>query len=176
MYRKIIILILIIFLLDIIIIRNFKRYNYYKLAKQKSIEKNKKLMVIGSNHTGGISSRLFHSFNLYGCGDVCIDTLGCKKCNNSIKDYIENVLPKLPDNSHVIFLSAVLEYVDDLPPIIKELERVSGGDLYIVTINNLIDIPHLGSYYESKSKSILKRKWNIVKSPPSSKEWSYYKV
>lgn len=163
---------------DLIFRRNYRRYRYYKLAEKCSFDKKKPLLVIGSNSTGGLSSRIISGFdiNLYGCGDLCVDSLGCDLCPNSRSEKIENVLLELNNNSYVIFISCVLEYVDDLPNIIKELERVSGGDLFVVYIDNLFNFMTSATYFEWKSKSILSRKWVIQHAPPAYNNWKFYKV
>lgn len=46
------------------------------------------------------------------------------------------MLRTFEDNFGVIFVSCVLEYVDDVESCIAELERVSGGsDLFVVTVS-----------------------------------------
>jgi hypothetical protein len=95
-------------------------------------------MVIGSPVSGGVSGQISSQLHLYGCGDVCVDMNGCETCTNGITTRIEDFLPTLENNSYVIFISVVLEYVDDLPAVIKDLERVSGGDLFVVYINKQI--------------------------------------
>ena len=67
--------------------------------------------------------------------DLCIDLVGCKNCNNSIKGDALEILRELPDNSYVIYESCVLEAVGyNVEPIIKEIKRVSGGDYYNVRV------------------------------------------
>lgn len=87
----------------------------------------RRLVVIG-NPTGGYVNR---HVQVYGCGDICIDIAGCRPCGHETRvlaaDALE-ALRTLPDDSAVVFESEVLEYVVDLPAVIRELDRVTGGD------------------------------------------------
>jgi hypothetical protein len=114
--------------------RSDRRTTLYNQAVITAQLKNKKLLVIGDPDNGG-HCKIFG--REYGCGDLCLDLVGCKNCENSITAKVEDALPNFTDNSYVIFLSCVLEYVDKetLPLILEELKRVSGGDLFIVTID-----------------------------------------
>ena len=93
----------------------------------------------------------------YGCGDVCVDLVGCDKCEKSVKGDILNVLKKLPNNSHVIFESCVLEYIENSKKklILNEIKRVSGGLFFEVRINptiiaNILDyVPYFDSLVEN---------------------------
>lgn len=67
-----------------------------------------------------------------GCGDVTID-LAPSTCPNSLRADIEQPLP-FPDNSCVVFVCCVLEYVNDLEAAMKQLTRISGGELFIVRV------------------------------------------
>jgi hypothetical protein len=149
----------------ILIWRKQRRKNIYELALKKSKETGKRLFVIGdpNNDNKSIDGKAD-----YGCGDICLDKeTGCDICPNGVKDSLENFLPKLQDNSYVIFASCVLEYVSNFEMVKKELNRVSGGDLFIVHIEpyslktNLC--PNLG-YGKFKRKRI------IYSAPPYSKD------
>ena len=103
----------------------------YQAASRLAKQKGKKLVVIGD-------PRAKHTLNallpMYDCGDCCIDLAGCSKCDKKTVVMAEDVLQalkKLPDNSAVIYESEVLEYVDyDIVPVIEEMKRVSGGDMF----------------------------------------------
>lgn len=111
--------------------RQCHRSLYYKRAYNLSKKLNKPLMVIGDPYNGRSSKVLGKK---YGCGDICLDLTGCPKCKNSSKGYLEDTLLDFPDNSHVIFVSYVLEYVNDVELVYEQLKRVSGGDMYILTV------------------------------------------
>ena len=110
--------------------RIWKRVHYYHLAKQTSTRVGLPLMVVGDPY-GGPTNRLLGAF--YGCGDVTVDVQG-SKCPNTIQSDLTEALKTMPDSSHVIFASLVLEYIDDLETCFRELERVSGGPLYILDV------------------------------------------
>lgn len=138
MKRALLIAVIIILLLTlrelyiILIRRKSRRREIFALAQQKAKETGKRLFVIGdpNNDNKSIDGKAD-----YGCGDVCLDKeTGCDICPKGVKDDIGNYLPKLSDNSYVIFVSCVLEYVDNFEEVKKELFRVSGGDLFIVNI------------------------------------------
>lgn len=167
----------VIFLFDLVLRRNYRRYVYYQAAQQLSQDVSKPLLVVGANDLGGVSGSISSALELYGCGDRCIDIQGCRECPGSAdKQRIEDVLPLLPTNSHVIYLSCVLEYVDSVANVTQELFRVSGGDLFIVHLDNLIDLPHFGSYIDPKTHEPFTRKWRIISAPPNSPTITYVRA
>jgi hypothetical protein len=121
------------------------------MAKTRSKETGKKLLVIG-DPDNGFSNKYFGSD--YGCGDLCVDLIGCN-CPNQIKSKIETILPKLQTDSYVIYISCVLEYVDNnvIDGIITELKRVGGKDVFIVTVDpySLTSIFYFGSLFTGES-------------------------
>lgn len=112
-------------------LRRKTRAYYYDRAQNVSKLREKKLLVIGDPDTGCINYYLGRDYN---CGDVCLDLTGCPKCEVAIKGSLELELPKLPTNGYVIFVSCTLEYVNNLSDVVSELKRVSGGDLFIATV------------------------------------------
>jgi hypothetical protein len=118
--------------------RHHKRLKMYKKAKKRSKKLNKKLIVIGDPYNG-IACRIFSRFyKTYGCGDETVDLTGAPKCPNGIKNDIYKYLKSKPSNYGVIFVSCVLEYIDNINDTIKELYRVSGSskNLFIVAVEN----------------------------------------
>lgn len=153
----------------ILIWRKCRRKKIYALALARAKDTGKRLFIIGdpNNDNTSIDGKAD-----YGCGDLCLDKeTGCDICPNGVKDSLENYLPKLADNSYVIFISVVLEYVDNFEMVKKELFRVSGGDLFIVTLEpytlKTTLFPNLG--YGEK----FKRKRIIYCTPPYSKDIQY---
>ncbi len=113
--------------------RYLKRKRIYDIAKKASLDLKKPLLVIGDPDNGSAN----HVFGrCYECGDLCLDITGCPKCERSIQSSVEDFLPKLESNSHVIFISCVLEYVDSekLNFVISEIKRVSGNDFYLISV------------------------------------------
>ena len=110
--------------------RIWKRVRYYQLAKQTAHALDLPLMVVGDPY-GGPTNSVMGAF--YGCGDVTVDIQG-SRCPHTIQADLTEALKTLPDRSYVIFVSLVLEYVDNLAACFKELQRVSGGHLFIVHV------------------------------------------
>lgn len=161
-----ILLLIIIFIVywysDILFIRQYHRNKYYKMAYVKSIETNKPLMIIGDPTTGDPVSRLYSKIYPYGYGNVCLDFTGCSDAPslvNKVKGNIELTLPTFENNSHVIFICVLLEYVDKIEFVIDELYRISGGDLYVVYGKHM-----LLKYKEGDNWMYIKNK--ILKAPP----------
>jgi len=111
--------------------RIYRRINLYNQAYEKSKSSNKELLVIGNPYSGFINKNVYQC---YDCGDICLDLNGCGNCPKQIKGDLLEELKKMDSNKYVIFESCVLEYTNDnyLSEINKELNRVSGGNLYQV--------------------------------------------
>lgn len=139
------------------IYRHYRRIRDFKIAKKLSKKLNKPLLVIGSPDNGGFNSIFGRS---YECGDLCIDLVGCKKCEHSIKGDALNVLKKIPSNSHVIYESCTLEYIHDydISILIEEIKRVSGGNYVntrvLFSFLMLYYIPSLWTYETNKQKYV----------------------
>jgi len=143
------------------IIRQKQRNQIYKMAKKRSIDINKPLLVFGDPYNG-IGSKFFNLFmDNYGCGDITVDLTGAPKCPNGIKSDILQYLKKLPSNSYVIFISCVLEYVDSIEEVIKEIYRVANinKNIFIVSVNKYT----LTAYFYHSNTDHSK---NIIYGPP----------
>jgi hypothetical protein len=114
------------------------RLKIFDLAERRAKLLNKPLIVIGDPYNGH-SSRFYTKFyKTYGCGDETVDLTGSPRCPNGIKSDAYEHLKTKQSNSAVIFISCVLEYVDNIDNTIKELYRVSGtkNNLFVVCVNN----------------------------------------
>lgn len=111
--------------------RMYNHVQYYKLALARSKLLNKPLMVIGEP-SAGYSNKIFGP--MYGCGDILLDIKIESQCNSNEGD-IQETLPTYGDNSHIIFISYTLEYVDDLESLIPHILRVSGGWENVIVIH-----------------------------------------
>jgi hypothetical protein len=131
--------------------------------------KNKPLMVTGDPNTGNYITRLLPT---YRCGDICVDITGCPSCNETIKGKISSILQTLKSNSYVIFLLCVLEFVDNIDSAVKELQRVSGGDIFIVYVKRPLLISKFISGYYDKNK-YFSFKNIILEAPPEYKKVKY---
>jgi hypothetical protein len=107
--------------------RRTRRRTLYNEALARSRATHKPLIVFGAP-TQRVVQAVFHD---YACGDLCIDEYGCPPCTSFIAGRPEDVLPRLGTASAVVFVSDALEYVDDIEGVVRELQRISGGDLYV---------------------------------------------
>jgi len=114
-----------------LVIRRQNRRDVFNQAVAAANATQKQLVVVGNPDGGLVNSTVGRD---YDCGELCIDERGCPKCKVQAVARLEQVLPTLPDNSAVIFVSGTLEYVDNLPQVLAQLQRVSGGDLYIAHV------------------------------------------
>lgn len=106
----------------------------FRRAQDKANQLGRPLVVVGDPDSGG-HTRLKRA---YPCGDLCVDLNGCPNCSNQVAvDLTKGQIP-VDDNSAVVFVSCVLEYVDDLPAAWRELKRASGSldNLFVVTVSS----------------------------------------
>ena len=173
-FRNIIIIIIILIIANEIyhgIYRQNERCRIFKMAEKQSKKIKKPLLVVGDPYYG-IGSRFYNIFiDGYGCGDITVDLTGCPMCPNGIKSDIYSYLKKQDDNSMVIFISCVLEYVDNIDDVIKEIYRVGGNkdNIFIVTVNEY----SLSAYFYSEDNYYAK---NIIKGPPYQDNITYTKI
>lgn len=105
------------------------RRKKYAIASARARQLGKPLVVIGDPDSGS-HTRFMRA---YGCGDLCLDLNGCPKCPNQWAVDITKQIP-VQTGSAVVFVSCVLEYVNDLPAAWKELRRIAGEELYVTTV------------------------------------------
>lgn len=110
-----------------------RRAVMYRAAQAQAQRDGVPLVVVGAPDHGATPGP--------GCGDLAVDVLP-SGCPRSLIADITKPLP-LPDNSAVVFVSCVLEYVDDLDAAMRELWRVSGGRLYITRVEPWTLAAHL---------------------------------
>jgi hypothetical protein len=110
-----------------------KTRDVFNLALQRQAASRKPLLVVGSP-SSSVLSKIFGTD--YDCADLCIDPKGCPGCPNSDTRPIGQALSALGSGSYVVFVSAgQLEHVDDVTATLQELQRVSGGDLFVAHKN-----------------------------------------
>ena len=115
------------------LVRFRERSSAFRLAVDRAGALGRPLVVIG-NPDGGMHTRLMRA---YGCGDVCVDMNGCPKCPVTIvADITKGPLPGVADDSAVVFVSCVLEYVIDLQAALAEIARMAGKpeNVFLVTV------------------------------------------
>ena len=139
------------------IIRQRNRCKLYKLAEQQSRNVKKKLLVVGDPYSGHGTKFYSLFMDNYGCGDITVDLTGAPMCPTSYKVDILTYLRDQPDNSLVIFISCVLEYVDDIDAVISEIYRVAGSvdNIFITTVNKYSLSAYFYNDKYSKSKYII---------------------
>jgi hypothetical protein len=155
----IICLILLIFMWQIYNLHKQRREVYLQ-ALDMSIKSKKPLLVIGDPFKG-LSCGLFGA--PYGLGDICIDLEPITE--GVIQADMFEYLKKLPNNSYVIFISCVLEYIpQDLNPIIQEIYRVASS-IFVVHVQWHNYITRYGYNYQGDKQYNL-----IISAPPNSRE------
>jgi len=150
--------------------RQYQRNYIYKIAKNVSNELKKPLVVIGDPYNG-VGSNIYNLFmDGYECGDETIDITGAPLCENGKKIDLLSYLKLQPSNSKILFISCVLEYVDDLDEIIEELYRVSyNNNIFIVTVNEYSLFAYIYRQQDHYSK-------NIIYGPPKYDKIYYKKI
>lgn len=144
---------------DALVVRRLWRRRTYRAALLKARELGLPLLVVGRPKAGYINDVIGPD---YGCGDICTDIVGCSPCPEQIKGPLEEVLPKLRSGAFVIYVSCTLEYVTDLPKIVRELDRVAApGGLFVVRV-----APGSSTFWLWPGA-----KWIISSAPPG--EWKF---
>src|SRR5271165_1020720 len=104
--------------------RNSVRKDLYNQAASLAKQLNKPLVVIGAPDLGSTPGP--------GTGDLIVDIRPSKYSNSIVCDITKGI--PLADNSCVVFVSCVLEYVNDYTSAAQEIQRVSGGNYFIATV------------------------------------------
>ncbi len=110
-------------------IRFREREAAYKAAFERASVLGRTLVVVG-DPDAGFHTRLIRA---YGCGDVCLDLNGCPQCPVSIVADVTKPLP-FPDDSAVVFVACVLEYVTDPKAAAQEFRRIAGSPSNVFTV------------------------------------------
>lgn len=105
------------------LIRFRERSLAFKTAAERADALARRLIVIG-DPDAGFHTRLMRA---YGCGDVCVDMNGCPRCPVTVVADITKKIPGVDDDSAVVFISCVLEYVVDLNAALAEILRIAGS-------------------------------------------------
>ena len=75
------------------------------------------IVVVGDPDSGA-HTRLYRA---YSCGDLCVDKVV------QVADITPGPVPGIADDSAVVFVSCVLEYVGDAAAAVAELRRMAGA-------------------------------------------------
>ena len=109
------------------------RRRLFEAAARRAYELGRPLVVVGDPDAGA-HTRLVRA---YGCGDLCLDLEGCPMCQvMQAADLTAGPVPGIADDSAVVFVSCVLEYVSDAEAALQELQRMAGSreNLFIVFV------------------------------------------
>ena len=115
------------------LIRFRERSAAFQMAAERATALGRRLVVIG-DPDAGMHTRLMRA---YGCGDVCVDMNGCPGCPVTIvADITKGPIADIADDSAVVFVSCVLEYVADLNAALREIARIAGSaeNVFVVTV------------------------------------------
>lgn len=115
-------------------LRRFEaRRRAFEAAVRRAAELRRPLVVVGDPDAGA-HTRLVRA---YGCGDLCVDIEGCPLCRvTRAADLTAGPVPGVADDSAVVFVSCVLEYVSDPQAAAQELQRMAGSreNLFVVFV------------------------------------------
>ena len=115
------------------LIRFRERSSAFRLAVERATALGRPLVVIG-DPDAGMHTCLMRA---YGCGDVCVDLHGCPKCPVTVvADITQGPTLGIADDSSVVFVSCVLEYVANLEAALAEISRIAGApdNVFVVTV------------------------------------------
>ena len=109
------------------------RRRAFDAASRRASELRRPLIVVGDPDAGA-HTRLVRA---YGCGDLCIDLRGCPRCQvMQAADLTLGPVEGVADDSAVVYVSCVLEYVSDPEAALRELNRMAGApeNLFLVFV------------------------------------------
>ena len=114
-----------------ILISPIKRYfvtkRMFAEAKKIAETKGKRLMMIGDPCSGNYFQFMSSLFPNSEHGDVTVDLRGCGDCHRmDINDM--DAWGSFDDGSFVVMETGTLGFSKDLPIVLREIRRVSGGD------------------------------------------------
>ena len=114
--------------------RRWQRQKMFAMAKARAAQTGKPLLIIGAPGAGVVNRVLPD----YEARDFeCLDLDGCPGAGHELKGRAEDLLPSIATGSRVVFVSCVLEYVDDIDLVVKELRRITGpGNLFVAHVES----------------------------------------
>lgn len=114
------------------LVRHNERTAAYRAANERAVTLQRRLVVVGDPDAG------FHTrmWRAYGCGDVCVDLNGCPQCPVTVVADVTKRVAELEDDSSVVFVSCVLEYVDNMQAAMAEILRIAGAreNVFLVSV------------------------------------------
>jgi len=128
-----------------------RRRAVFEAAQRRAKALGRPVVVVG-DPDAGLHTRLARA---YPCGDVCIDLRGCPACPITVPADITQTIPLINDDSVVVFVSCVLEYVADVHAATAELLRIAGdpGNLFLVAVDplSLTSIAYPGARWRAQA-------------------------
>lgn len=115
------------------LVRFEERKRLFHAAAARAATIGRPLVVVG-DPDGGFHTRFLRA---YDCGDLCVDRAGCPACPVAlVADITKGPLPGIADDSVVVFISCVFEYVEDLDASMVEISRIAGhrDNIFAVTV------------------------------------------
>jgi len=109
------------------------RRRAFEAAARRATALGRPLVVVGDPDAGA-HTRLVRA---YECGDLCIDLRGCPRCQvMQAADLTAGPVLGVANDSAIVFVSCVLEYVSDPAAALHELNRMAGSpdNLFIVFV------------------------------------------
>jgi len=143
-----------------------RRESYYQLAVARADFLKRPLIVIGDPDGGTTKT-------VNGFGDLCVDLTGCPNAPPAPDGSVTGVKADITkpgsipakDDSAVVYVCCVLEYVDDIDAAWKEILRVAGNPWNVVVVT--VDPNTFTAYTYPHNR------WVIDAAPPTSAELSY---
>ena len=109
--------------------RNLLTKKLFKVARDMSKTKGKKLMVIGDPCGGNYFQFISSIFPNCGHGDVTVDLYGCNECKRmDIND--NSAWEEFDDGEFVVIETGVLGFSKDIGEVLTQIRRVSGEISY----------------------------------------------
>lgn len=147
------------------------RRGYHRRARDLADDLGRPLVVVGARSGGGGGIRTTGGLAQYACGDAatggCVDLAGCTDCGSAPRDVCEVGAIPLEDDSAVVFVSHVLEYVDDPDRAWAEIVRVAGSPERVYVSRN--------QPWATWTRVATGARWTIDSAPPSG-EFKFHAV
>lgn len=144
----VIIIIMIPILLDYLAVNSKStkktRNQIQKLAEGRALSRNKSLIIFDGRDHGWV-----------------ID----KKSREEFRANLEEILNDMSDNCCVVLLVGSLEYVDDPSAVLRQLEVITGGDLYLLNVDP--GSPRI--FWDYKIKNVMEKPFNL---PGQNVKWT----
>lgn len=115
--------------------RASRRRELFAAAQARSDATGRPLVVVGDPDAGAWTRFLARE---YGCGSVCLDLTGCPSCPVAFAaDITAGPVTSVPSDSAVVYVSCVLEYVEDVCAGWAEILRMAGSpeNVFLVDVD-----------------------------------------